>query len=360
MHQDLSLTDYQDCFARLKHKIQTAQLKTAWAVNRELILLYWEVGREILLRQQEQGWGTKVIERLSQDLKREFPALKGFSPRNLKYMRAFAEAWPEVAMVHQLGAQIPWKHNCTILDKLKTPEQRVWYLQKTLTHGWSRAVLTHHIETDLYGRQGQALTNFEAALPDAQSDLAQQMLKSSYDLQFLGLKESAKERELEQALITHMRDFLLELGVGFAFLGNQFRLEVEGNEFFIDLLFYHVKLRCYVVLELKTTEFRPEYAGQINFYVNAVDDLLRHPDDQPTLGLILCRSHQAAVVQYTLKGISSPLGVSTYSLLPKTLRDNLPSAEQLQQELEQAAGHLEQNLQHTLTDEAVVSTEADL
>jgi predicted nuclease of restriction endonuclease-like (RecB) superfamily len=269
MGKDFELTsDSYNTFLRdLKTRIRQSQLRAALSVNRELILLYWQIGQEILQRQQQEGWGTKVVERLARDLRMEFPDMQGFSTRNLKYMRAFAEAWPDEAIVHQLGAQIPWKHNCAILDKIKDPEQRVWYTQRTLENGWSRSILIHQIDSNLYDRQGGAITNFPATLPPPQSDLAQSLLKSEYNLEFLELQQRTHERELEQALVNHMQRFLLELGVGFSFMGHQYRLEVEGDEFFVDMLFYHVRLRCYVVIELKTTEFRPEYSGQINFYL---------------------------------------------------------------------------------------------
>jgi predicted nuclease of restriction endonuclease-like (RecB) superfamily len=339
---DLTADNYDDFLRSLKTRIRRAQVKAALAVNAELILLYWRIGKEILYRQQQESWGAKVVERLARDLKIEFPDMKGFSPRNLKYMRAFADAYPDEEFVHQLGAQIPWKHNCTILDKVKDLEQRIWYIQKTIENGWSRNVLTYQIDSNLYGRQGGALTNFERTFPSPQSDLAQNLLKSEYNL--VELQERTHERELEQALVNHMQKFLLELGVGFSFMGHQYRLEVEGDEFFIDLLFYHVRLRCYVVIELKTTEFRPEYSGQINFYVNVIDDQLRHPDDQPTIGIVLCRSRKQAIVQYALRGMTQPIGVSTYTLsdqLPESVQQSLPSVEQLQMELDAVAAEFE-------------------
>ena len=337
--------DYDDFFRNLKERIRSAQVKAALAVNQELVLLYWQIGRDILQRQQDEGWGTKVVDRLAQDLKMEFPEMTGFSPRNLKYMRAFAEAYPDEALVHQLGAQIPWKHNCAILDKLKDPEQRVWYIQKTVEHGWSRNVLMHQIDTDLYSRQGGALTNFQAVLPAPQSDLAQSLLKSEYNLEFLNLREKALERDLERALLEHMQKFLLELGVGFAFVGSQYRLDVEGDEFFVDLLFYHLALSCFVVIELKTTDFKPEYSGQINFYVNVIDDKLRRPTDNPTIGIVLCRSKKKAVVEYALRGMSQPISVSTYrttAALPEEFKAQLPSIEDLQHEIETVAAVVEE------------------
>ena len=329
----------------LKLRIRQAQVKAALSVNRELVLLYYQIGRDILERQKGQGWGSKIVDRLARDLKLEFPQMRGFSPRNLKYMRALAENYPDPEFVHQLGAQIPWKHNCTILDKVKNQDQQAWYTQKTIENGWSRSVLIHQIESNLYDRQGGAITNFSTTLPQPHLDLAQDLLKSEYNLEFLGLQEKAFERDLENALVNHIQNFLVELGVGFAFMGRQYRIEVEGDEFFIDLLFYHVRLRCYVVIELKTTEFKPEYSGQINFYVNVVEDQLRHRDDNTTIGIILCRSHKQAVVQYALRGMTQPIGVSTYALtdtLPETVKQGLlPSVQQLQDELEVVAARFE-------------------
>lgn len=337
--------NYDDFFRSLKERIRSTQVKAALAVNQEIVLLYWQIGRDILQRQQEEGWGTKVVDRLAQDLKAEFPEMTGFPPRNLKYMRAFAEAYPAEAIVHQLGAQIPWKHNCAILDKLKDLEQRIWYIQKTIENGWSRNVLVHQIDTDLYSRQGLAITNFQQALPAPQSDLAQSLLKSEYNLEFLALRERVLERDLERALLEHMQKFLLELGVGFAFVGSQYRLEVEGDEFFVDLLFYHLALSCFVAIELKTTDFKPEYSGQINFYVNVVDDKLRRPTDNPTIGIILCRSKKKAVVEYALRGMSQPISVSTYrttAALPEEFKATLPSIEDLQHEMEAVAAVVEE------------------
>ena len=342
---DLTPGSYHEFLRDLKAKIRQSQVKAALSVNREMILLYWQIGQDILERQQQEGWGTKVVDRLAQDLKLEFPGMQGFSSRNLKYMRAFAAAYPVETLepiVQQVAAQIPWAHHCVLLDKVKDPDQRLWYMQKTIAQSWSRNVLVHQIASGLYDRQGEALTNFEATLPAPQSDLAQSLLKSEYNLDFLQLREQAHERELERALIDHMQKFLLELGVGFSFVGSQYRLEVEGDEFFVDLLFYHLHLRCYVVIELKTTEFQPDYAGQINFYINVVDDHLRHPDDQPTIGLVLCRSRKRAIVHYALRGMTQPIGVSTYNTnLPEAVRASLPSVERLQAAIEAVSAEFE-------------------
>ncbi|MGB8700077.1 MAG: PDDEXK nuclease domain-containing protein, partial [Thermosynechococcaceae cyanobacterium] len=281
--------DYQTYLAQLKERIRSTQVKAALAVNRELVLLYWGIGRDILQRQAEQGWGTKVIDQLARDLKQEFPEMSGFSTRNLKYMRAFAEAYPDELIVQQLVAQIPWGHNVRILDHVKAPDERLWYAQQTIENGWSRNVLVHQIESNLYARQGRAITNFTLVLPPTQSDLAHQLLKDSYVFDFLSLGQAAKERDLERGLLLHLQRFMLELGKGFAFVGNQYHLEVGGQDFYIDLLFYHLKLRCYVVIDLKMGNFQPEYAGKMGFYLAAVDDLLRHPEDRQSIGLILCK-----------------------------------------------------------------------
>ena len=265
MTKNILPENYDNFLRSLKERIRTAQVRAALAVNKELVLLYWQIGREILERQKQEGWGAKVITKLTKDLKAEFPEMKGFSSRNLNYMRSFAESYPDEQIVQQLAAKIPWFHNCVLLDKVKDHEQRLWYIRETIENGWSRSVLEYQIETKLYQRQGKAITNFKEVLPSPQSDLAQQIIKSPYNFDFLSLGKEAVERDLERALTTHMRDFLLELGVGFSFVGSQYVLEVAGQEFRIDLLFYHLKLRCFVVIELKMGKFEPAFSGQINF-----------------------------------------------------------------------------------------------
>ncbi|MBD2259456.1 PDDEXK nuclease domain-containing protein [Pseudanabaena sp. FACHB-2040] len=331
--------NYSAFLSDLKGRIRAAQVKAALAVNTELIQLYWQIGSEILRKQEQEGWGAKIIDRLAGDLKREFPDIKGFSRSNLKYMRAFAEAYPEGQIGQQVAGQIPWFHNCMILDKVKDPQARLWYIQKTIENGWSRNTLVMQIESSLYQRQGGAVTNFDRTLPTPQSDLAQQLIKDPYNFDFLSLGADAQERDLEKALVERIKDFLLELGVGFAFVGSQYRLEVEGDEYWIDLLFYHLKLRCYIVIDLKVTEFKPEYTGKMNFYVSAVDDLLRHRDDQPTIGIVLCRSKKKTVAEYALRNVSTPIAVSTHQL-PEQLKANLPSIEQLEREVNAAIADL--------------------
>ena len=327
---------YADWLAELKTRIHSAQQRAALAVNRELVLLYWQIGRDILARQAEQGWGAKVIERLAQDLRSAFPKMKGFSPRNLKYMRAFAEAWPGAEFVQQAAAQLPWFHLCTLIDKLKTREERDWYLAKAAEHNWSRNILVMQIETNARGRSGQAVSNFDARLPKPHSDLARESLKDPYRFDFLGLTDEAQEREIEDALVKHVTEFLLELGAGFAFVGRQVLLDVGGDEFFIDLLFYHLKLRCYVVIELKGGKFKPGHLGQLGFYLTAVDRQVKSEHDNPSIGLLLCKSKNKVVAEYALGDKTQPMGVAEYRLiesLPAELQTSLPSIEQIEREL---------------------------
>ncbi len=327
---------YGDWLKELKNRIHSAQIRASLAVNRELVLLYWQIGQDILTRQAQQGWGAKVIERRARDLRSAFPDMKGFSPRNLKYMRAFAEAWPDVQFVQQAAAQLPWGHNLVLLDKLPGPETRRWYAAKAIEHNWSRNILVMQIETRLLERSGKAVSNFESHLPKPQSDLARESLKDPYRFDFLGLTFDAQEREIENALVKHVTEFLLELGAGFAFVGQQVLLDVGGDEFFIDLLFYHLKLRCYVVIELKAGKFKPEHLGQLSFYLTAVDAQLKHPQDGPTIGLLLCKSKNKVVAEYALRDNARPIGVAEYQLvesLPAELQTSLPSIEQIEREL---------------------------
>jgi predicted nuclease of restriction endonuclease-like (RecB) superfamily len=337
-HEPALPTDYAAWLAGLKQRIAGAQQRAALAVNRELVLLYWQIGHDLRERQRAQGWGAKVIDRLAHDLRVAFPEMKGFSPRNLKYMRAFAEAWPDGDFVQQAAARLPWFHLCTLLDKLKTRDEREWYAGRAIEHGWSRAILVMQIETRLQQRQGTAPTNFADRLPPPQSELAHATLKDPYIFDFLGLGDDAQERDLEQGLVQHVTKFLLELGAGFAFVGRQYRLEVGGEEFYVDLLFYHLKLRCYVVVELKATAFKPEYAGQLNFYLSAVDADVKAPEDNPTIGLLLCKEQNRTVAEYALRGIDKPMGIAEYQLvraIPAVLATKLPTIEQIEAELQQ-------------------------
>jgi predicted nuclease of restriction endonuclease-like (RecB) superfamily len=327
---------YDSFLQELKDRIRSAQVRAVLSVNRELVVLYWSIGRDILTRQKNEGWGTKIIDRLSEDLAKAFPEMRGFRARNLKYMRAFAEAYPDQEFVQQVVAQLPWGHQVRILDTVKDAKQREWYIRQAVQSGWSRNVLVHQIESDLFDRQGHALTNFDKTLPAPQSDLAQQLIKDPYNFDFLTLGPDVQERDLERSLIEHVRDFMLELGKGFAFVGSQYHLEIGEQDFFLDLLFYHLRLRCYVVIDLKIEEFKPEFAGKMNFYLSAVDDLLRRPEDKPSLGLILCKEHNRLVVEYALRDMSKPMGVAQYRLtqaLPEQLQSELPTAEDLAAEL---------------------------
>lgn len=349
--------DYQAWLVELKSRIHRAQQKATLAVNQELVRLYWQIGKDILARQAAQGWGVKVIERLSRDLRSAFPEMKGFSPRNLKYMRALAEAWPDGHFVRSSAdqselsetvsqldevivqaplAQLPWYHHIALLDKLKTQQDRLWYATQALEHGWSRNVLVMQIESGLRERSGAALNNFKLCLPKPQSDLARESLKDPYRLDFLGLSAEAQERESENALVKHLTGFLLELGAGFAFVGQQVLINVGGDEFFLDLLFYHLKLRCYVVIELKAGPFKPEHTGKLGFYLSAVDAQIKHPDDQPTIGLLLCKGKNSVVAEYALRDSNKPIGVAEYQLvqsLPERLQTNLPTIEEIEAEL---------------------------
>ncbi|MCI2430286.1 PDDEXK nuclease domain-containing protein [Candidatus Acetothermia bacterium] len=332
--------DYVSLLTELKRRIREGRLRVVMSANAAMVLLYWDIGRAILERQQKEGWGTKVIDRLSSDLRREFPDMQGLSPRNLKYMRALAVAWPDRQIVQQVAAQIPWFHNCILLDKINAPDARLWYARKAREEGWSRNVLVLQIERRLYERQGKAITNFPATLPPADSDMAAQVFKDPYLFDFLGTADPRREREIEQALVDHIQRFLLELGAGFAFVGRQVPLEVGDRDFSVDLLFYHLKLRCFVVVELKAGPFDPAYVGQMNVYLSAVDDLLRHSDDKPTIGLLLCKGKDQLVVEYALRDVHKPIGVADWKTrlvqtLPDELKGSLPTIEELEAELQQ-------------------------
>ena len=388
----------------IKARIQTAQIKASLAVNRELIALYWSIGRDIVKRQREEGWGAKVIDRLAADLQGEFPALAGFSRANVYRMRAFylayagpdaivsqparqlaaraisAQAVPELMSKNlqqaigeldgkdpkqavsdtvasqgpailtqaaseldgqnlpQAAAGIPWFHNVVLIEKLKDPARRLWYARQAIANGWSRSMLLHWIESDLYARQGKAVNNFQAALPPPQSDLAAELVKDPYTFDFLTLGSDAAERDLERGLLDHIRKFLIELGAGFAFVGRQIHLEVGGEDFYIDLLFYHLRLRCYIVIDLKARPFKPEYAGKMNFYLSAVDDLLRHADDKPSIGLILCKTRNKVVAEYALRDLAKPVGIARYvtrlvESLPAKFKGALPAPRDIEAEL---------------------------
>ncbi len=335
------LFDYPSLLSDLKTQIRAARTKAALAVNRELVLLYWNIGRQILEQQTRQGWGAKVIEQLAKDLRLEFPDMQGLSKRNLQYMRAFAEAYPDEPFVQQAAAQIPWFHNCVVLDKLKDAQTREWYIRACIQNGWSRAILEAQIETKLFERQGKAFHNFDRTLPAPQSELASQMLKDPYIFDFLSLGDNAHERDLERGLLAHVKAFMLELGAGFALVGTQYHLVVSDKDYYLDLLFYHYRLHCFVVIYLKMTEFKPEYAGKMNFYLSAVDDLLRTVGDAPTIGIVLCKDRDRTEVEYALRGMTQPVGISHFELskiLPATLEGTLPTVAQLEALLAEEIG----------------------
>jgi predicted nuclease of restriction endonuclease-like (RecB) superfamily len=330
-------SDYPSLLEHLKTQIRQARTRAALAVNRELIVLYWQIGQAILERQDRAAWGDKVLEQLSKDLRLEFPDMQGFSKTNLKYMRMFAVAYTEVQIGQHGVDQMPWGHNISLLTKLKDPTAREWYANAWGQNGWTRPELEAQIASRLHERQEQAVHNFDRTLDGTQSKLASQILKDPYSFAFLSYADAAHERDLERGLLAHLKHFMLELGAGFAFVGSQHHLEVNGKDYYLDLLFYHYRLHCFVVLDLKMTEFKPEYAGKMNFYLSAVDDLMRSSGDAPTIGLILCKDRDRTDVEYALRGMSQPLGVSQFELsnvLPAELEGVLPTVAQLEAELE--------------------------
>jgi len=339
---------YQAWFISIQDKIKQARIATSLKVNNELLQLYFTIGNSVLDVQKRMGWGSQIIDKLAAHLKKEFPDNRGFSVRNLKYMRAFAEAYPDFPIVQVILApssnefvqvslaQIPWYHHISLLTKIKDINERLFYLTETAKNGWSRDIMLLQIKSDLYNRQGQAITNFNETLPPPQSTLAQQTIKDPYLFDFLNLTDDVKERDIENQLIDNVSKFLLELGKGFAFIGKQYHLEVAEKDYYLDLLFYHVTLKCYVVIELKNTKFIPEYAGKLNFYLSAVDDALKKDSDHPSIGILLCRDKNNLEVEFSLRGMSQPMGVSEFNLteiLPESLKSSLPTIEEIEREL---------------------------
>ena len=348
--KDLMLSqDYSTFLVDIKNQIKLSQQKAFNAVNQEMILLYFTIGAMISKKQIELGWGAKVIDNISADILQEFPSMSGFSPRNLKRMVRFykeyqdefekvplAVAQMENLKVQPIVAQIPWTHNIILIEKIKDKELRYWYMVQTLQNGWSKDVLSLMIKSEVHKRAGNLVSNFKQILPPFESDLVQQSFKDPYIFDFLTITEPFREKELENSLIKHMEKFLIELGSGFAFVGRQYKLEIGDDEFYIDLLFYHLNLRCFVVVELKRGKFKPEYSGQVNFYCNAVDSVLAQKDDKPTIGLILCQEKNEIVAEYSLKNMSQPIGISEYQLtevLPKEFESSLPTIEMIENEL---------------------------
>lgn len=352
--------NYMKWLSSIKAKVQQTQIKAAVKVNTELLTLYWELGADIAEKQAQAKWGDGLIGQLSKDLSSEFPDMKGFSERNLKYIRQWYLFYIQtddktiIAIGQQLVAQlvqIPWGHNIAIITKCKNIKEAVYYVQNTIKHNWSRSVLVHQIESGLYKRERKAVNNFALTLPKSQSDLAMQTLKDPYIFDFLSMTKDYNERDLEKALIGHITRFLLELGIGFAYVGRQVPLHIGKSEFFIDLLFYHLKLCCYVVIELKTVAFQPEFAGKLNFYVTAVDRQLRSKSDQPTIGIIICKTKDKVVVEYALSDIKKPIGVSEYRLthsLPKKFKSSLPTIKEIEAELSGGMGGGKDNISVTL------------
>lgn len=352
--------EYRDWIFDLKQRIQQSQLKAIVKVNIELLKLYWSIGEDIVLKKAESRWGDGIIEQISQDLTNEFPDMKGFSPRNLWYIRKWYLFYNQInAILHQAGAElenksnssqlhqldaetlnclfsIPWRHHTEIITKAQTTDEALFYVHKTIEYGWSRNMLMNFMSVNLYNTQGKSVTNFTHTLPHIQSDLAQQTLKDPYNFDFLTLREGYLEKELEDALTDNITKFLLELGNGFAYVGRQVRLDIGGDEFFIDLLFYHLKLRSYVVLELKTGAFVPEYVSKLGFYVSAVNRQMKQPQDNSTIGLLICKNKNNVVAQYTLDATNLPIGISEYELselLPNDFKGSLPSIEDIENEL---------------------------
>jgi len=328
--------NYIKLLDRIKISVRKAQIKASLSVNRELIKLYFHIGKLILTIQNEEGWGKSIVERLSKDLSHEFSDLKGFSTRNLWNMRQFYFTYQKHRNLQQLVAEIPWGHNLVLLNSIKNNKDREWYIYHIIENGWSRNVLIHQIKSDLINRKGKAVTNFKKTLPNPQSDLAQQILKDPYHFEFLTIDEKIREKELENNLIQHLQSFLLELGLGFAFIARQKCIEIANKNYYIDLLFYHAYLHSYIVIELKTGEFKPEYAGKMNFYLSAVDDLIKHPEDNPSIGLIICKTKNNIIVEYALRDSTKPIGVSSYILtkkLPKKFKGNFPTIKELEKEI---------------------------
>jgi predicted nuclease of restriction endonuclease-like (RecB) superfamily len=348
--------NYIDILNDLKEKIIKARMSTAIAVNNELLKIYWEIGHSIYEQEQASNWGSKTIEKLAHDLNSEFPEMKGLSARNLRYMKDFAIAYPEflilqqsiaklkdannqpLIILQQSVAKLPWGHNCTILDRLKLPEERLFYVQKTLHFGWTRNMLVYQIENMLYQTQGALVNNFKTTVPDYQSELAAQLFRDPYNLDFIMLGESAKERDLEKAIMDKVTQFLLALGEGFAFMGRQMQFEAGGKVFYIDLLFYHTKLRRHIIIELKIGDFEAEFVSKMNLYLGLADDKLKGENDNPSIGLILCKTNNKVIAEYALRDTTKPIGIAEYKigvLLPDNIKGELPSIEEIEQKMDE-------------------------
>jgi len=331
----MEISEYLEIVGNIKAQIASAQQRVILNANKELVMLYWNIGKTI---NKHKTWGSKFIENMARDIKSAFPNQRGFSERNLKYMSKFANIYNDLEIMQKVSAQLSWSHNVALLDKIKDDKERLWYAEKTIENGWSLNIMHLQIDSKLYERQviANKTTNFKDKLPYPQNELAQQILKDPYNFDFMEYREGMIERDIENELVDNIAKFLLELGTGFSFVGQQYHLEVDNEDFYIDLLFYHLELRCYVVIELKTGVFKPEYAGKLNFYISAVDDLLKKPMDNPTIGILLCRDKKKLIAEYALRNLSSPIGVSEFkmtSMLPKELEDILPTAEDIENRL---------------------------
>jgi len=330
-------SEYRLWLTELKSKIRQKQLQAALSVNQTLLELYWDLGKDIIEKQEKSSWGSNFIEQLSTDLRHEFPQINGFSRRNLYAIRQWYLFYSsQFEFVPQVVAQIPWGHNRLIIGKIKEVDKAIFYSRATIENGWGRDILEAQITNQYFERKGAALSNFTRTLPESQSDLAKQTIKDPYNFDFLGLEEDAQEREIEHELVHRITEFLLELGKGFAFVGRQFKIEISDNDYFIDLLFYHLELRCYVVIELKAVKFKPEFAGKLNFYLSAVDSLLKRADDNPTIGILLCKTKDKIEAEFALRDINKPIGIADYKLtqaIPENLKSNLPTVEQLENDL---------------------------
>lgn len=327
---------YPNLLQDIKQRILSSQLKAALSVNVEMIHLYWNIGNDIAQKQKEKGWSSKVIPLLAKDLKSEFPNLKGFSERNLSYMLRFAKEYQDVTILQQTVAKLPWGHNILLIEKIKEKDLRFWYAEKCIENNWSRDILDIQIKSNLIERQGKLVNNFETTLPKPLSDLANQTLKDPYIFSFLSFDQNIKERDLENQLIQHIAKFLLELGKGFAFIGSQYHLEISQKDYYLDLLFYHTKLKCYIVIELKNTQFKPEFTGKLNFYLSAVDTIIKDATDNPTIGILLCKDKDNIEAEFALRGINKPIGISEISFvekLPENLKSSLPTIEEIENEL---------------------------
>lgn len=336
---DIPEKEYDVFLEEIKHKIRLAKVTASMSANQILIRLYWDIGKSLLEKERANQWGARVIEKMAFDLGKEFPGVRGFAWRNLYSMRRFAEAYEQIDTHLNVFTLLPWGHNIVLLEKLKRVDERLWYAQKIIQNGWSRSMLLLWVDSDLYNREGKAITNFDRALPQPQSDLARELIKDPYCFDFLTLREGALEKDLEHGLALNVQKFLLELGTGFAFIGRQFRIDIDEEEYYIDLLFYHYVLKCFIPVELKATAFRPEYVGKLNFYLVALDHKIKRPDDNPSIGMLLCKTKKKLTVEYALQNFMTPMGVASYETkatgpLPGSLKDALPSAELIEQLLQ--------------------------